>query len=65
MNDTKFEFRIPVEDRRQLDELAAATGLPAAGLTRLALHRLFAQRDMLLLPKPRPAADAMKEALNV
>jgi hypothetical protein len=64
MNDTKFEFRIPVKDRRQLDELAAVTGLPAVGLIRLALHRLLAQRDMLLPPKPHAAADGVTMGLD-
>jgi predicted DNA-binding protein len=48
MNEARFEFRLPAHCRRELDELAEATGLSSAALTRLAIQRLLKHRDVLL-----------------
>jgi hypothetical protein len=51
MNEARFEFRLPADRRRELDELAEQWGLSSAALTRLAVLRLLRQRDALLSPE--------------
>ena len=41
---TRFEIKLQPERRRQLDELASATGMSATDLCRLAIGQLFEQR---------------------
>ena len=41
---TRFEIKLQPERRRQLDELASATGISATDLCRLAIGQLFEQR---------------------
>ena len=48
MNDTRFELRLPSGSRRELAELAIATGLSASDLARLAVRRLIADPGVLL-----------------
>jgi hypothetical protein len=56
MNDsTRFEITLPAQRRRELDELAVASGLSVADLMRLATARLLANPGALLKP---PAQDA-------
>jgi predicted DNA-binding protein len=54
MNEARFEIRLPADRRRELDELAEVTGLPAAALVRLAICQMLTQRSVLL---PDRAAD--------
>lgn len=46
---TRFEIKLPPERRRQLDDLAAASGVSATDLARLAIGQLLEQR-MVRLP---------------
>jgi hypothetical protein len=49
MNDaTRFEFLLPAEQRGELDELAAATGLSVADLARLGIGWVIKRRDVLV-----------------
>jgi hypothetical protein len=41
---TRFEIKLQPERRRQLDELASATGMSATDLCRLAIGQLLEQR---------------------
>jgi predicted transcriptional regulator len=41
---TRFEVKLQPERRRQLDELASATGMSATDLCRLAIGQLLEQR---------------------
>ena len=50
---TRFEIKLQPERRRQLDELASATGISATDLCRLAIGQLLEQRLVRL-----PAAEA-------
>jgi predicted transcriptional regulator len=49
----RFELKLAPERRRQLDELASATGISATGLCRLAIGQLLEQRLVRL-----PGAEA-------
>jgi hypothetical protein len=49
---TRFQFRLPAQQKAQLDSLARATNLSSADLTRLAIDRLLEDRDVRL-----PAAE--------
>jgi metal-responsive CopG/Arc/MetJ family transcriptional regulator len=44
----RFEISLPTERRRELDALAAETGVSASDLARLAIVRLLASREDLL-----------------
>ena len=48
-NETRFEFRLSADRRRELAELAAETGLSASDLARLAVRRLIADPGGLLV----------------
>ena len=45
---TRFEILLPAENSQALNELAAASGLPAAALARIAIKRLLNHRDDVL-----------------
>jgi hypothetical protein len=48
MDLTRFETRLPIDQRRELDELAERTGLSSVQLARLAIRRLINDRAALL-----------------
>ena len=48
MDLTRFETRLPADQRRELDELAEKTGMSSVQLVRLAIRRLINDRDALL-----------------
>jgi hypothetical protein len=47
-NDARFELRLPVQRRPQLEALADETGLSSADLARLAIGRLLANPEVIL-----------------
>jgi len=53
----RFEIKLQPECRRQLDELATATGISATDLARLAIGQLLDQR-LVRLPESRHQAAA-------
>lgn len=54
MSSTRFEFSLPADRRRELDQLSEETGLSAADLARLGIRWVLSHRDVLL----RPSAEA-------
>jgi hypothetical protein len=50
MNSTRFEFQLPADRRRELDQLSEETGLSAADLARLGIRWVLSHRDVLLRP---------------
>jgi hypothetical protein len=50
-NDSRLDVRVPAQQRQELLQLAADTGLTVPGLVRLATSRLLADRNSLL-PDP-------------
>jgi hypothetical protein len=54
---TRFQFRLLAAQRAQLKTLAEQSGLSSADLTRLALQRLLADRDVRL-PAHETGAEA-------
>jgi hypothetical protein len=52
MNSTRFEFSLPADRRRELDQLSEETGLSAADLARLGIRWVLSHRDVLLRPTP-------------
>jgi hypothetical protein len=56
MYDTRLEVRVPADRRRELEQLAAETGLSVAGLIRLATRRLLDDRASLLKSTEAPHA---------
>jgi hypothetical protein len=55
---TRFQFRLSAAQRAQLETLAVQSGLSSADLTRLALQRLFEDRDVKLPAHPETGAAA-------
>jgi hypothetical protein len=47
---TRFEFSLPEDRRRELDRLSEETGLSAADLARLGIRWVLSHRDVLLRP---------------
>ena len=47
-HDARLRIRLPAAKRRELDELAADTGLSSADLARIGIRWLLAHRDVLL-----------------
>lgn len=47
-HDARLEIRMPAAKRRELDELAADTGLTSADLARIGIRWLLAHRETLL-----------------
>jgi hypothetical protein len=47
-HDARLEIRLPAAKRRELDELAADTGLTSADLARIGIRWLLAHRKILL-----------------
>jgi predicted DNA-binding protein len=48
MDLTRFETRLPIDQRKELEDLAERTGLSSVQLVRLAIRRLINDRDALL-----------------
>jgi hypothetical protein len=54
---TRFELRLPREQRERLGALADQTGLSASDLARLAVRRLIADPGVLLGPAVRSPSE--------
>jgi predicted transcriptional regulator len=60
---TRFEIRIPAEQRARLDALAADAGLSSSDLARLAIGQILEDRAVRL-PKVDAAQDNRRHSLT-
>jgi hypothetical protein len=51
-NDSRYEIRLPSQDRHELDAVSDATGISPSDLARIGIRWVLDHRDALKLPAP-------------